>query len=96
MQLIANLENFLVLKNQPFEIVFADGVVKTELQEVTARGKDPTQTRDLFSLYFHTGPIGIIPQGTYLVRHAEQGECHIFLVPIAGNADGVTYEAVFS
>ena len=96
MQLIANLENFLALKNQPFEVVFANGVVKAELREVTTRGKDPTATRDLFSLYFHTGPVGVMPQGTYLMRHAGQGECDIFLVPIAGDADGVTYEAVFS
>ena len=95
-ELISSLAKFQSLKNEPFEIKLVDAILEAKLSDVVMRGKDPAGARDLYSLYFQTGPVGILPQGTYLLRHAKEGECLIFLVPVAGNADGATYEAVFN
>ncbi|HZB44399.1 MAG TPA: hypothetical protein VE360_04120 [Pyrinomonadaceae bacterium] len=49
-----------------------------------------------FSLYFR-GPADVpLPQRIYRVEHAAMGEMDIFLVPVARDADGFRYEAVFS
>ena len=49
-----------------------------------------------FSLVFR-GPAGaILPQATYRLDHGTIGSFDIFLVPIAQDAGGVRYEAVFT
>ena len=43
------------------------------------------------------GPVSdVLPQGTYRLDHGELGGVDVFLVPVAGNAEGVRYEAVFT
>lgn len=49
-----------------------------------------------FSLVFR-GPRGVaLPQGTYRVEHDDLGGFPLFLVPIAPDATGPRYEAVFA
>ena len=53
------------------------------------------EARQPFRLMF-TGPAPLLPQGTYTLAHPELEPLDIFLVAIAGNEDGFTYEAIFT
>src|SRR4051794_21240255 len=54
------------------------------------------ETRAPFSIVFR-GPSGaILPQAIYRLDHAAIGTFDVFLVPIAEDAGGVRYEAVFT
>ncbi len=54
--------------------------------------------RTPFSLFFQGPPQPFLPQSMYGVRHPAFGdeELPIFFVPIAREADGFVYEAVFT
>ena len=49
-----------------------------------------------FSLEFLAPASDVLPQAIYRVDHAELGALDLFLVPVARDADGVRYEAVFT
>ena|SRR5690349_23892344 len=62
-----------------------------ELPEAAPHGE-----RMPFSLVF-VGPAGVVyPQRSYPVEHPVLGSFHLFIVPIAADADGVRYQAIFS
>jgi hypothetical protein len=46
-----------------------------------------------FSALFRAPVSPLLPQATYAIRHATLGEMPLFIVPIASEADGATYEA---
>jgi hypothetical protein len=52
--------------------------------------------RPPFSLVFVAKDPRVLPQRLYRLEHQELGELAIFLVPIAKDKDGVSYEAVFN
>lgn len=56
----------------------------------------PGDSRTPFSLMFTSATETVAPQGIRPLRHAELGELSLFLVPIAQDAAGVRYQAVFS
>lgn len=49
-----------------------------------------------FTLTFRGPSRPLLPQATYPLRHDVLGTQDVFLVPIARDEDGCTYEAVFS
>ena len=49
-----------------------------------------------FELTFRGPADPMLPQATYRLTNATLGPADIFLVPIARDAEGVTYQAVFS
>ena len=67
----------------------------TESTEPGGTGPDG-QTRNQFSLVFRGPTSPLLPQGTYLLTHAELGELALFLVPIGSDSDGIRYEAAFA
>ncbi|HSK72350.1 MAG TPA: hypothetical protein VK892_11675, partial [Pyrinomonadaceae bacterium] len=71
--------------DQPFEI---------ELVEVTEPTVTPSQM--FYSLFFLGNGDFMLPQGTYRLNHERLGEMEIFLVPVAREAEGFKYEAVFN
>jgi hypothetical protein len=79
-----------------FELVGRESVLlELRLTEVVRLRERPGH-RQPFSLLFR-GPLSpVAEQDTHRLVHAELGELEIFLGPIAADADGVTYEAVFS
>ena len=77
-------------KVTPVELVEA-----VESTEPGGTGPDG-QTRNQFSLVFLGPTSPHLPQGTYLLTHAELGELTLFLVPIGADADGIRYEAAFA
>ncbi|HEU0130069.1 MAG TPA: hypothetical protein VFQ85_03655 [Mycobacteriales bacterium] len=66
----------------------------TDLTE-TARHV-PEDARAPFSLVFTTPQGPVAPQGIRTLGHDELGDLPLFLVPIAQDAEGVRYQAIFS
>ena len=52
--------------------------------------------RDPFTLVFRGPAEPILPQATYRLEHAELRALEIFVVPIGREADGTSYEAIFT
>ena len=70
------------------------GNVTVELVSVSDLRETPRQR--MFSLVFR-GPLDQpLEQGMYPITHAKMGTESLFLVPIAREADGFHYEAVFN
>jgi len=70
--------------------------IEMTLTEVTALPNHAKAVREPFSLIF-TGQGGLVlPQRMYYLRHAALGRQWMFLVPIAGTKEKVTYQAIFN
>jgi hypothetical protein len=70
--------------------------VELTLAEVKALQNYSKAPREPFSLMF-SGPGGLIlPQRRYALRHAALGPQWMFLVPVAGTQEKVTYQAIFN
>lgn len=52
--------------------------------------------RPPFSLIFLAKDPRVLPQRIYRMEHQELGEVSIFLVPVAKDAEGVSYQATFN
>lgn len=80
-----NTKFTLIDAAEPFELVLI------EITEPTV-----TASQTFFSLYFLGNENFMLPQGTYRFNHAQLGETMFFLVPVAHEANGFKYEAVFN
>ena len=72
--------------------------IELQLIAVTPRASEPHEQAGMerFSVVF-SGPADVLlPQQTYRMTHPEMGELEIFLVPIAREGDGFSYEAVYN
>lgn len=56
----------------------------------------PRGVRPPFSLTFLARDPRVLPQRIYRMEHQELGEVSIFLVPVAKDAEGVSYQATFN
>ena len=65
------------------------------LESASAAGEWPGG-RDPFSLIFVGPGEPMLPQAIYALTHADLGVLEIFVVPIAGDAEGVRYQAIFT
>ncbi len=92
------LELFEPLLGQVFAVAFADEVFALTLAEAKSIGNFIPQVHDRppFSLVFHCPDVRVLPQAIYPLKHDQLGLQEMFLVPIAGNAEGVSYEAVYN
>ena len=83
--------------NQDFEIVTSAGPLVLKLFEARLLGTAHREgEREPFSLTFR-GPAELrLPEGIYQMSNAHLGEMEIFLVQIAANQAGSTFEAVFN
>ncbi len=52
--------------------------------------------RPPFELLFACPDLRVLPQGNYAMDNATLGALEVFIVPIAGDAQGITYQAVFN
>jgi len=87
---------FAAYLNQDFEIVFSDGTLAVKLTEARPLGVRPESVREPFVVTF-LGRAGLrLPQGIYKLRHPQLGEMEIFLVLVAADQSGSTFEAVFN
>ncbi len=83
--------NFRLVLDPPKQVELKLTEVKGYLSKENEQGG-----MERFSAFF-TGPKDLrLPQGTYRLEHSAMGTFDIFLVPIAEDAQGLRYEAVFN
>lgn len=90
-----HLHQFTELQGTGFRVARAPGQnVAIELAAATDLGSTARQER--FSVLFR-GPLdAFLPQQTYPVEHPVLGAFDLFLVPVARDAKGFQYEAIFN
>jgi hypothetical protein len=88
---------FEPLQGQRFTLTDgANPALSLELVSVRGNGLQGAAAREQFALHFR-GPLApLLPQRIYQLTHPQLGTMDIFIVPIARDAGGMTYEAVFS
>lgn len=72
------------------------GEIALELTEVRGTGLHGKAAREQFSLHFRGPHEPLLPQRIYRLENATTGAMDIFLVPIARDDEGTTYEAIFT
>jgi hypothetical protein len=80
---------------ETFTIAAVSGDVELVLDSASALGERPGG-RDPFSLVLRGPPRPQLAQAIYRLEHAALGALEIFVVPIARDDDGTTYEAIFT
>ena len=70
--------------------------VELTLTKVTPLRNYANTTREPFSLIFTSPGRAVLPQRMYAIRHETMGREEIFMVPIAGDAEKVTYQSIFN
>ena len=90
-------ETFEPLKSQCFQLSLGDREpLALELAAVLGNGLQGAASREQFSLHFRGPHLPALTQRIYRLEHGQLGALDIFLVPIARDASGMTYEAVFT
>jgi Domain of unknown function (DUF6916) len=92
------LEIFAERVGDPFRIrASGELTLETRLLEATAVSAVPSPAgRVPFSLIFRGPGQPILPQRIYRLEHDALGDLDLFLVPLAPDADGARYQAVFA
>ncbi|ADB51025.1 DUF6916 family protein [Conexibacter woesei] len=95
------VERFAATIGEPYAIEQPEGAPPIELvlAETEARGPAPAdgdEPRQPFALVFSGPAEPQLAQQIVPLRHAALGRLEIFIVPIAVDADGARYEAVFA
>jgi len=72
--------------------------VELELVKVKGYASGPNEQEGMerFSLFLQGPAEAFLPQGTYTFEHDRMGQHELFLVPIARNEQGFSYEIVFN
>jgi hypothetical protein len=83
------------LVGDAFTIAAEPAPIGLALETAVALGEWPGG-RQPFSLTFRGPPDPVLQQGIYQLEHAELGALEIFIVPIGKDADGTSYEAIFT
>lgn len=90
-------EIFEPMTGAVFEVQLGEGqTLPLELSAVRGNGLQGMAKREQFSLHFRGPASPALVQRIYHLEHAQFGGLDIFLVPIARDAAGMTYEAVFT
>lgn len=95
---ILTTENFHVRAGETFELSLGETSMTLTLTEVRALEQRvfAGQIRQPFSLIFRsTSPVAL-PQRIYTLTNSAMGKADIFLVPIARDAHGMSYQAIFN
>ncbi|MCA1633544.1 MAG: hypothetical protein LC802_07460 [Acidobacteria bacterium] len=88
-------ESFAENLNTKFRLPVQSGA-PLELELIEVAPGLPREGTERFSLVFRGALNLSLPQSTYRLEHERLGALDIFLVPIAREADGFRYEAVFN
>ena len=72
------------------------GPIALKLVECNRMKSQSGELREPFSLLFRGPAESMLPQRSYALSNERTGQIEIFLVPVARDAAGVTYEAVFN
>ena len=82
--------------NTKFRILDKSSPVVIEAELVEVEEKSTSRKLEQFSILFIGPAEPCLPQSTYEIEHREMGNFDLFLVPIASDKNGTSYEAVFS
>ena len=92
---VFTIDTFSGHVNTKFLMRYGDSqTAELELISVTDVGSSPRQEQ--FSLLFQAPTDAPLSQGIYRLEHDTLGDLDLFLVPIARDAAGVRYEAIFN
>lgn len=93
----ATRETFEPRKGETFRLSDeTTGELELTLADVRGTGLQGKAAREQFSLQFHGPRELVLPQKIYRLENDELGAMDIFLVPVARDDEGTTYEAVFT
>ncbi|HWH12477.1 MAG TPA: hypothetical protein VG165_15240 [Solirubrobacteraceae bacterium] len=92
------IDTFLPRLGEVFRVRLDDGAtLDLRLDRATAHGEPYVAGgRAPFAIEFTGPPQTILPQRIYRLEHDELEALEIFLVPLAPDASGARYEAVFN
>jgi uncharacterized protein DUF6916 len=91
------LETFSPALGEAFAIDLGEaGTLELRLVEAEARPGSLNAPRRPFALLFRGPAQPLLPQGTYAFEQATIGPLAIFVVPIAQDDEGTSYEAIFA
>lgn len=95
---LLTFEQFEPLVGQPFDLPIGDERFVLTLTEASLlpRHNPEIHWRPPFRLTFTCPDQRILPQQMYRIEHAALTDAELFLVAVAGDADGITYEAIFN
>jgi hypothetical protein len=85
--------------NGCLDTVFRIGAASNDQIELTLAQVSELRTspgQENFSILFRGPGNRQLPQGTYTLSHDLLGEQDIFIVPVARDEQGISYEAVFN
>jgi hypothetical protein len=92
------VESFNPHVNSTFHLGLGESGVDLTLTEAKKQAvfPYPGMMREPFSLIFRSGSPVVLPQRIYPFTHAQMGRLDIFIVPVARDAQGIVYQAVFN
>ncbi len=95
---VMKTEEFAPRANETFDLSLGETSMTLTLVEVQPLPAHayPGQTRQPFSLLFRSGSSVVMPQRVYRLTNASLGALDIFLTPVARDAEGIVYQAVFN
>jgi len=95
---VAQVEDFGRTANTNFELSLGETSMTLTLVEIKPLPIQnfPGMLRQPFSLTFRSSASLILPQKIYRLLNPATGPLDIFLVPVSRDAQGVSYQAVFS
>ena len=99
MELILTHETFAGLLHAKFNVEVineANEVGQIELELIEVTDLKVTARQEQFAILFRGPNEAFLGQGTRFLKHEQQGGADLFLVPVAQDAQGVSYEVVFN
>ena len=87
--------DFEALLGERFTVVQNEGDLGLELVNVRPLPRHGGR-QEPFALLFRGPRQPLLPQRIHLLAHLRTGQLSVFLVPVAGTADAVEYEAIFN
>jgi len=91
-----SLSDFSEHLQHPFPVTVGGTTLNLVLTEAKPTIGGLPRGREPFSLTFRGPAQPLLPQAMYDFQHPRHGVLAIFIVPIDADAQGTTYEAVFS
>lgn len=95
---LLSLETFAAAAHQGFDLSLGESALSLTLVEVKPLPVNPYpgMLRAPFSLLFRSSSPVVLPQRLYRLHNHGLGALDMFLVPIARDAQGVVYQAVYN
>lgn len=93
-----SLADFATVRGETLDLAIGEASVGMTLAEVRPLTMPAVLggRSEPFELIFRSASPVVLPQRIYTFRHAALGTLEIFIVPVARDATGIVYQAVFT